>query len=155
MRAPRIEAGLRELLPPEAGLERLRAAIGRLAARLPAPRLLASISMRCWTPCARPAPPGALGLGRGLRPSGSMRWAGPGSARCWRRKPRPATRCALIAGLQALDAILGRIDRNEALRQLRRQCRDHDFCRAAPRARRASRSAAWTTRWPARSMGSG
>jgi len=42
----------------------------------------------------------------------------------------------LMAGLSALDAILGRIDRGEALRQLRRQCRDRPFRarrRTAPR----------------------
>ena len=33
----------------------------------------------------------------------------------------------LLGGLSALDAILGRVDRGEALRQLRRQCRDRNF----------------------------
>jgi hypothetical protein len=63
----RIEAGLRRRLPPEAGLESFRAAIGRLAARVPAPRLLASLDALLAAVHAASRRQGPVGLGQGLR----------------------------------------------------------------------------------------
>ncbi len=123
----RIEAGLRRLLPPEAALERYRAAMGRLAARVPAPRLLAGLDalLDGARAATRRQAPSAWGkvFGELLEALG---WPG--------QRPLLAAEAGavdelreLLGGLSALDAILGRIDRGEALRQLRRQCRDRAF----------------------------
>jgi hypothetical protein len=123
----RIEAGLRQLLPPEAALERYRAAMGRLAARVPAPRLLAGLDalLDGARAATRRQAPSAWGrvFGDLLEALG---WPG--------QRPLLAAEAGavdelreLLGGLSALDAILGRIDRGEALRQLRRQCRDRAF----------------------------
>lgn len=132
----RIEAGLRELLPPEAGLERFRAAIGRLASQVPAPRLLAQLDtlLDATRAATRRQVPSAWGKAF-IDLLGVLGWPG--------QRPLLAAEAGavdelreLMAGLSALDAILGRIDRGEALRQLRRQCRDRAFRagrRMAPR----------------------
>ena len=132
----RIEAGLREKLPPEATLEQLRAAVGRLTARVPAPRLEQSLDalLVAVRAASRRQAPSAWGLTFGQLLA-ALGWPG--------QRPLLAAEAAaadaldeLIAGLTALDAILGRIDRNEALRQLRRQCRDRAYRarrRSAPR----------------------
>jgi hypothetical protein len=149
----RIEAGLREKLPPEATLERY--ARRSAASPLGFPhRALGKASMRCWTAvraASRRQAPSAWGLTFGQLLA-ALGWPG--------QRPLLAAEAAaadaldeLIAGLQALDAILGRIDRNEALRQLRRQCRDRRLPRAASRraARRGlqpRRGAGRSGRWP-------
>ncbi len=122
-----IEAGLRRRLPPEAGLERFRSAIGRLAVRVPAPRLLESLDalLAAVRAASRRQAPSAWGRAFGELLA-ALGWPG--------QRPLLAAEAGaadaldeLIAGLSSLDAILGRIDRNEALRQLRRQCRDRAF----------------------------
>jgi exodeoxyribonuclease-5 len=122
-----IEAGLRELLPPEASLERFRAAIGRLASRVPAPRLLAQLDalLAVTRAATRRQAPSAWGKAFSELLD-ALGWPG--------QRPLLAAEAGavdelseLMAGLSSLDAILGRIDRGEALRQLRRQCRDRAF----------------------------
>lgn len=132
----RIEAGLRALLPPEASLERFRAAVGRLASQVPAPRLLAQLDvlLDATRAATRRQAPSAWGKAF-IDLLGALGWPG--------QRPLLAAEAGaadelreLMAGLSALDAILGRIDRGEALRQLRRQCRDRAFRarrRTAPR----------------------
>lgn len=131
-----IEAGLREMLPPEASLERFRAAIGRLASRVPSPRLLAQLDtlLAATRAATRRQAPSAWGKAF-TELLDALGWPG--------QRPLLAVEAGavdelreLLAGLSALDAILGRIDRGEALRQLRRQCRDRAFRagrRTAPR----------------------
>jgi exodeoxyribonuclease-5 len=123
----RIEAGLRELLPPEASLERFRSAIGRLATRVPAPQLLAHLDslLDATRSASRRQAPSAWGKVF-IELLDSLGWPG--------QRPLLAAEAdvvddlrELILGLSSLDAILGRIDRGEALRQLRRQCRDRAF----------------------------
>lgn len=132
----RIEAGLRESLPPEAGLERFRAAIGRLAGAVPAPRLLAHLEALLGATRAATRRQAPSAWGRAFADLlDALGWPG--------QRPLLAAEAGavdelreLMAGLSALDAILGRIDRGEALRQLRRQCRDRAFRarrRTAPR----------------------
>ena len=131
----RIEAGLRERLPPEASLERFVRAIGRLAAdaraALAVPQLLTHLA--ALQDAARAAPrrqlPSAWGGGFAALLA-ALGWPG-------QRPPLAAEAAAsdelrtALGGLQALDAVLGRIDAGEALRQLQRHCRDQAF--AAPR----------------------
>jgi probable DNA repair protein len=123
----RIEAGLRRLLPPETSFDVLRTAIGRVLLRQPglqAPQLLRHLellgdSVRAATRRQLPSAWAAtfIGLLEGLG------WPG--------QRPLLAPEAALVAALheqinslEKLDAILGRIDRGDALRQLRRQCRE-------------------------------
>jgi exodeoxyribonuclease-5 len=126
----RIEAGLRELLPPEAGLERYRLAIGRLLAGergLQAPCLAAQLdALQDAARAATRRQPASAWAASFAAVLDGLGWPG--------QRPLLAAEAAavdalreLIASLQALDAILGRIDRAEALRQLRRQCRDVTF----------------------------
>ena len=131
----RVEAGLRELLPPETSLERLVRAIGRLAAdaraALAVPQLLAHLG--ALQDAARAAPrrqlPSVWGGGFAALLT-ALGWPG-------QRPPLAAEAAACdelrtaLGGLQALDAVLGRVDAGEALRQLQRHCRDQAF--AAPR----------------------
>jgi exodeoxyribonuclease-5 len=132
----RIEAGLRESLRPEASLERFRAAIGRLAVRVPAPQLLAQLDalVEATRNASRRQSPSAWGKVF-IELLDALGWPG--------QRPLLAAEAGvvdelreLILGLSSLDAILGRIDRGEALRQLRRQCRDRAYRsrrRSAPR----------------------
>ena len=131
----RIEAGLRELLPPETSLERLvRAVAGQVAvpvAELHAPRLVAHLGALQEAARRRPRRqlPSAWGKGFGELLE-TLGWPG-------QRALLPAEAAAgdelreALGGLVALDAVLGRVDAGEALRQLQRQCRDHAF--ASPR----------------------
>lgn len=127
----RIEAGLRELLPPEASLERLLRAVRRQAEEMPAPRLLADLGalLEAMRRAPRRQLPSAWATEFGRRLE-TLGWPG-------QRVPLAAETAACddlratLGVLQALDAILGRIDAGAALRQLQRQCRDQAF--AAPR----------------------
>jgi exodeoxyribonuclease-5 len=133
----RIEAGLREMLPPETSLERFVRAGGRLVgderANLVAPRLLAHLA--ALQDGARAAPrrqaPSAWGRAFGELLE-ALGWPGQRVL-----LPAEAAACdelrAALSGLVALDALLGRVDAGEALRQLQRHCRDQAF--AAPRRR--------------------
>ena len=135
----RIEAGLRELLPPETSLERLHRALLRLvdpATAMPetglhAPCLVAHLG--ALLEAARAAPrrqlPAAWGKAFGMLLE-AVGWPG-------QRALLPAEVAACddwretLGGLVALDGVLGRVDAGEALRQLQRQCRDRAF--ALPR----------------------
>ncbi|MDP1982070.1 MAG: PD-(D/E)XK nuclease family protein [Sulfuritalea sp.] len=133
----RIEGGLREMLPPETSLERFVRAVGRLVgderAKLVAPRLLAHLA--ALQDGARTAPrrqaPSAWGRAFGELLE-ALGWPGQRVL-----LPAEAAACdelrAALGGLVALDALLGRVDAGEALRQLQRHCRDQAF--AAPRRR--------------------
>ena len=135
----RIEAALRESLPPETSLERLQRAVVRSlgnplantvanpAADLQAPRLVDHLGALLHA--ARGAPrrqlPSAWAATFG-QTLDAIGWPG-------QRALLPAEVAACdelreaMGGLVALDAILGRVDAGEALRQLQRQCRDHAF----------------------------
>ncbi len=123
----RIEAGLREILPPEASLERFRVAIGRLAGAVPAPQLLAKLDVLLGAARAATRRQSPSAWGRAFAELlDALGWPG--------QRPLLAAEAGalddfreLMAGLASLDAILGRIDRGEALRQLRRQCCDRAF----------------------------
>lgn len=123
----RIEAALRERLPPEASLERLQRAVARLAGGLRAPRLAADLeaSLDALRVAPRRQVPSLWG-GAFARLLDALGWPGQRSL-----LPAEAAACdelrAALGGLQALDAVLGRVDAGEALRQLHRQCRDHSF----------------------------
>jgi exodeoxyribonuclease-5 len=127
----RVEAGLRELLPPETSLERLRRGVTRLcadpAAGLQAPQLLTHLG--ALLDAARAAPRRQLPSLWGKTFAAlleSLGWPG-------QRAMLPVERLAgdelreVMGGLQALDAVLGRVVAGEALRQLQRQCRDAAF----------------------------
>ncbi len=132
----RVEAGLRERLPPETSLERLMRAVTRQAEELPAPRLVADLGALLET--MRRAPRRQLPslwaaeFGKRLEALG---WPGQRVLLAAEAAACDDFRAALGA-MQALDAILGRVDAGEALRQLQRQCRDQAF--AAPRGASAS-----------------
>ncbi|MCK9388356.1 MAG: PD-(D/E)XK nuclease family protein [Sulfuritalea sp.] len=127
----RIEAALRELLPPETSLERLvRAAVRSVGDDVPAPHLVAHLGALLEAARAAPRRQLPAAWGKGFTelldalgwPGQRMRLAAEGAA-C------DALREAL-SGLSALDAILGRVDAGDALRQLQRQCRDQAFAGA-------------------------
>jgi probable DNA repair protein len=127
-----IEAALRDALPPEATLEQLQRAVAGLADDFPAPRLVAHLD--ALVDFARTAPrrqmPSAWGAEFGKRLH-ALGWPGQRLPLVAEAAACDELRAALDA-LQALDAVLGRVDGSEALRQLQRHCRDHAF--AAPRA---------------------
>ena len=123
----RIEAGLRELLPPETSLERLARAVPRRAEGLHAPSLVAHLG--ALLEAARSGPrrqlPSLWGKGFGELLA-AIGWPGQRVLLSAERAACDELREAL-SGLAVLDAILGRVDAGEALRQLQRQCRDHAF----------------------------
>jgi exodeoxyribonuclease-5 len=130
-----IEAGLREWLPPETSLERLRRAVMRLCADpatgLRAPQLTAHLG--ALLEGARTAPRRQLPSLWGKTFAGlleTLGWPGQRALLPVERRACDELREAM-GGLQALDAVLGRVAASEALRQLQRQCRDHAF--AEPR----------------------
>jgi exodeoxyribonuclease-5 len=131
----RIEAALRERLPPETSLERLIRGVLRAVADpardLSAPRLAAQLG--ALLEAARSAPrrqlPAAWAKAFGELLE-SVGWPGQRVLLAAESAAAEALREAL-GGLAALDAVLGRVDAGEALRQLQRQCRDEAF--AAPR----------------------
>ena len=122
-----IEAALRESLPPETSLERLHRAMVRQGTDQHAPRLVAHLGalLEASRRASRRQLPSAWAAAFGdlLEVLG---WPG-------QRALLPADNAACdelreaLGGLVALDAILGRVDAGEALRQLQRQCRDHAF----------------------------
>ncbi|MCX7154916.1 MAG: PD-(D/E)XK nuclease family protein [Rhodocyclales bacterium] len=123
----RIEAALRELLPPETSLERLTRAAVRQAEGLQAPRLVEQLG--ALLEAVRSAPRRQLpsvwaAVFAGLLEA--LGWPGQRSLLATERAAGDELREAL-GGLLALDGILGRVDGGEALRQLQRQCRDQAF----------------------------
>lgn len=131
----RLEAALRESLPPEFSLERLRRAVRRDAGQATAPGLLAALDALAEAASAGPArrAPGAWG-GDFTAILARVGWPG-------QHELLPAERAAadrlgeMLAGLATLDAVVGRVDAASALRLLRQACRDHSFApprRAAP-----------------------
>lgn len=131
-----VEAGLRERLPPETSLERLMRAVTRQAEELPAPCLVADLGTLLET--MRRAPrrqlPSAWAAEFGKRLE-ALGWPGQRVLLAAETAACDDLR-ATLGAMQALDAILGRVDPGEALRQLQRQCRDQAF--AAPRGAPAS-----------------
>ena len=127
----RLEAGLREVLPPETSMERLQRAMARLCADpaigLRAPQLVAHLGSLLETAGRAPRrqSPSAWGktFGQWLAALG---WPGQRALQAAEGAACHELR-ELMSGLLALDAILGRVDAGEALRQLQRQCRDHTF----------------------------
>ncbi|MCK9382016.1 MAG: PD-(D/E)XK nuclease family protein [Sulfuritalea sp.] len=126
----RLEAALRELLPPETSLERLARAVGRQAEALQAPRLAADLG--ALLEAVRSAPRRQLPSAWGKAFAGlldAVGWPGQRALLATERAACDELREAL-SGLLALDSILGRVDGGEALRQLQRQCRDQAFAAA-------------------------
>ena len=126
-----IEAALREILPPETTLERLQRAIVRIADDFPAPRLAAHLGalVEAMRSVPRRQMPSAWGVEFGKRLE-ALGWPGQRQLLAAEAVACDELRTALGA-VQALDAVLGRVDGGEALRQVQRHCRDHAF--AAPR----------------------
>ncbi|MFA4970791.1 MAG: PD-(D/E)XK nuclease family protein, partial [Sulfuritalea sp.] len=123
----RIEAALRELLPPETSLERLVRATLRQAEALQAPRLATHLgalleaarnSPRRQLPSAWAAVFAAL--------LDALGWPGQRILLATERAACDELR-EVLGGLLVLDGIVGRVDGGEALRQLQRQCRDQPF----------------------------
>jgi len=131
-----IEVALRERLPPEATLERFRREIRHLADDIAAPRLLAALDaiLEAARAASRRQPLSAWAT-QFLELLDRLGW--PGQRPLLAAEAGAATQLReLMLGLAPLDGILGRVDRGEALRQVRRQCRDRAFHaprRSAPR----------------------
>ena len=136
----RLEAGLRECLPPEASLERLLRALTRLCfdaeANMQAPHLLAHLGILLESSRHVPRRQSLSAWGRTFAEClAALGWPG--------QRPLGNEECAacdrwreVLNELVALDPVLGRVDAGEALHQLQRQCRDHAFeqpRRTAPR----------------------
>ncbi|MDK9704256.1 MAG: PD-(D/E)XK nuclease family protein [Sulfuritalea sp.] len=123
----RVEAALRESLPPETSLERLVRAVLRQAEALPAARLAAHLG--ALLEAVRAAPRRQLPSAWGRTFGGlieALGWPGQRSLLAGERAACDELRAAL-GDLLALDGILGRVDGGEALRQVQRQCRDQAF----------------------------
>jgi exodeoxyribonuclease-5 len=126
-----IEAALRELLPPETSLERLARLVLREAEGLHAPRLIAHLgALLDAAHLSKPRAP------RRQLPSAWVKGFGelldalgwPGQRALLRAEGAACDALReTLGGLPALDAVLGRVDAGEALRQLQRQCRDQAF----------------------------
>ncbi len=127
----RIEAALRELLPPETSLERVARASVRQAEDLQAPRLVADLGalLEAARSASRRQLPSAWGAAFGELLD-ALGWPGQRALLAAEMAACDELREAL-GKLLALDGILGRVDGGEALRQLQRQCRDQAF--AGPR----------------------
>ena len=131
----RIEAALREVLPPETSLQRLAREVGRAAGNsakhLNAPRLVADLGalLEALRGAPRRQPASAWGQVFGALLV-ALGWPGQRALLAVERAACEELR-EVLSGLVALDGILGRVDAGEALRQLQRQCRDRVF--AAPR----------------------
>ncbi|OHC63187.1 MAG: hypothetical protein A2040_07205 [Rhodocyclales bacterium GWA2_65_19] len=126
----RIEAALRERLPPETSLERLVRAALRQASALQAGRLAAHLDALLDAARAMPRRqlPSAWGAAFGGMLA-ALGWPGQRAQLPVEAAAGDAWREALD-GLLMLDAVLGRVDAGEALRQLQRQCRDQAFAAA-------------------------
>jgi probable DNA repair protein len=127
----RIEAGLRELLPPETSLERLQRGVGRLCAdpalRLQAPQLAAHLGALLEAARRAPRRQSLSAWGKAFGEwLAALGWPGQRALLAAERAACEQLREGL-SGLLALDAVMGRVDAGEALRQLQRQCRDHSF----------------------------
>jgi exodeoxyribonuclease-5 len=123
----RLEAALREVLPPEFSLDRLLRTLARLEIAAAAPALmahLAALSERVRR-LPRRQSPGDWGqaFAEALR---VLAWPGQRPLLTAEREARVKLN-ETLAGLAALDAVRGRIDAAAALRLLRRQCRELAF----------------------------
>ncbi len=123
----RIEAGLRQRLPPEASLEHLLREVRRGIANTPAPQLAVHLGalLEASRGSSRRRLPAAWGEDFGTLLE-ALGWPGQRPLLAAEGAACDALRGALN-DLSALDPVLGRVDAGEALRQLRRQCRDHAF----------------------------
>ncbi len=127
----RLEAALRERLPPEFSLDRLRRVVQRLSVTESVPQLSAHLDALGDAQRAAPGRqlPGAWGKAF-VTLLDALGWPG-------QRPPLPAEQAAgeqfreVLAGLTTLDAVLGRIDAGTALRLAQQSARDLSF--APPR----------------------
>lgn len=127
----RLEAALRERLPPEFPLDRLCRVVQRLAAEMDVPRLRRHLDGLQTAQRAMPARqlPGAWGS-TFTTLLDALGWPG-------QRPPLAAEQAArdqfleLLAGLTTLDAVVGRVDVGSALRLTQQMARDLSF--SAPR----------------------
>lgn len=127
----RTEAVLRERLPPEFSLDRLRRAVSRLASSIGVPQLSGDLDVLFEAQRAAPGRqlPGAWGR-RFVALLDAMGW--PGQRALLRREQAACEEwMELLAGLSTLDTVMGRIDAAAALRVAQQLCRDQSF--AAPR----------------------
>ena len=128
-----IEAGLRQTLPAETTLEHVHAAIGRLPEGRAAPALLDALGAILEAARqARRRQTASAWAEAFLSLLERVGWPG--------QRPLTSGEAAatlqfreVVLGLARLDGILGRVDRGEALRQVRGQCRDLPFRRPRPR----------------------
>jgi exodeoxyribonuclease-5 len=124
----RLERALRERLPPETGFDKLRREILRLHGEgIEAPRLVAQLDALADIlrgASARRAPSTwAEVFSAALVALG---WPGERALRAGEQAAVAALR-ERIGELGVLDAVLGRVDAGEALRRLRRACREQRF----------------------------
>jgi probable DNA repair protein len=123
----RLEAALRERLPPEFSLDRLCRAVQRLAVEMDVPRLSRHLESLQTAQRAMPARqlPGAWGSTFAALLD-ALGWPG-------QRPPLAAEQAArdqfleLLAGLTTLDAVVGRVDVGTALRLTQQMARDLSF----------------------------
>lgn len=131
----RIEAALREALPPETSLQSLVREVGRTvgnsANNVQASHLVAGLG--ALLEAVRTAPRRQLASAWGQAFGAllaALGWPGQRALLAAEHAACDELR-EVLAGLVALDGILGRVDAGEALKQLQRQCRDRVF--TAPR----------------------
>lgn len=134
----RLDARLRELLPPECSLERIVRAVARLADDCAVPQLAAQLVavVEVVRGVPRRQAPGAWGayFAQLLE---LLRWPGERAPLAVEAEAAEVLR-QLLAGLATLDAVSGRIDVAAALRLTLRLARDTGF---APRRQRPARVA--------------
>jgi exodeoxyribonuclease-5 len=120
----RLEAALRERLPPEATLERFRRAVQRLAGELAVPQLAIHLDVLTEAPRAALGRqlPGAWGR-RFVALLEALGWPGQRPLLVRERAGRDQL-IELLAGLTTLDAVVGRIDAGAALRLAQQMARD-------------------------------
>lgn len=123
----RIERALREMLPPQASLERAARMVSRAAVDADAPQLVAHLAALLEARRQAPRRQAASAWGSLFATLlDALGWPG-------QRPPLAAEAAARselherLLGLAALDGVLGRVDAAEALRQLRRLCRERAF----------------------------
>ena len=125
-----LEANLRELLPPQTSLERLHRAVQRVQADLDIPILcghldqILNVSRQLRTQPKRQLP--SVWAMQFLDQLAAVAWPGERELIAVEATACLALREALT-GMATLDALLGRVEASEVLRQLQRQCRDQLF----------------------------